>query len=224
MSDRPDRSDRPRLAVLASGSGTNLQAVIDACALGRPDGLDAEIVLVAGNREEAYALTRARDAGIDVLVRPHSGVDRDEYDKDLAYQVALAGADLVVLAGWDRILTDAFLSRHRVINLHPAKPGAFPGLGAIERAFDAAREGRIDSGGVMVHYVPDEGVDNGPTIVWEAVPILADDTIDTFTERVHGTEHRLLVEAIAIALGQRPARSSESHSSSSSSLSPSTLA
>ncbi len=117
-------------------------------------------------------------------------------------QVAI-GADLVVLAGWNRVLTDNFLAHHSVINLHPAKPGAFPGLGAIERAYEAWTEGRVRSGGVMVHFVPDEGVDTGPVIASEEVPFLDGDTLDAFEARVHAVEHRLLVDAIATVLEEQ---------------------
>ncbi|MDH4077196.1 MAG: phosphoribosylglycinamide formyltransferase [Acidimicrobiia bacterium] len=196
---------RPRLVVLVSGSGTNLQAVIDACACGR---LDATVAGVVSNVASAYGLERARAAGIPTVVLPHGGRDRANYDRELADVVASHKPHLVVLAGWMRILTDAFLSRHPTINLHPAQPGAFPGVGAIEAAFEAWQRGEVAAGGVMVHHVPDEGVDNGPVIVWEPVPFRPGDTLDSFTERVHTVEHRLLVSAIAQVLGtdlRRPA-------------------
>ncbi len=195
----------PRLVVLVSGSGTNLQAVIDACAGG---ALEAEVVAVVSNVASAYALERARAAGIPTVDLPHGGRARAAYDEELADVVARHQPDLVVLAGWMRILTGAFLSRHTTINLHPAQPGAFPGVGAIESAFEAWQRGEVTAGGVMVHRVPDEGVDNGPVIVWEPVPFRAGDTLDAFTQRVHQVEHRLLVSAIAQVLGsdlRRPA-------------------
>jgi formyltetrahydrofolate-dependent phosphoribosylglycinamide formyltransferase len=186
-----------RLVVLVSGNGSNLQAVLDACADGR---LAAEVVAVVSNNSNAYALQRAEAAGVDTVVAPHDGRERADYDNELAYTVASYGPDLVVLAGWNRLLTSVFVSHHVTINLHPAKPGAFPGLGAINKAYDAWQEGRIDSGGVMVHYVPDEGVDSGPVIAWESVPFEAGDTLDAFEARVHEVEHRLLVDGIATAL------------------------
>lgn len=196
---------RPRLVVLVSGSGTNLQAVIDACARG---DLAAEVVAVVSNVASAYALERARSAGIPTVVLPHGGRTRADYDRELADVVAGHQPDLVVLAGWMRILTDAFLARHPTINLHPARPGAFPGVGAIEAAYEAWRRGEIEAGGVMVHHVPDEGVDNGPVIVWEPVPFHAGDTLDAFTQRVHQVEHRLLVSAIAQVLALETRRPS----------------
>ena len=186
-----------RLVVLVSGNGSNLQAILDAVAGGR---LDADVAAVVSNNPHAYALRRAEVAGVDTVVLPHEGRDRVEYDTELAYTVATFGPDLVVLAGWNRLLTSAFVSHHVTINLHPAKPGAFPGLGAIEKAYDAWRAGRIDHGGVMVHYVPDEGVDDGPVIAWEPVPFEPGDTLDAFEARVHRVEHRLLVESITTAL------------------------
>ncbi|MEM9564049.1 MAG: phosphoribosylglycinamide formyltransferase [Actinomycetota bacterium] len=197
-----------RLVVMASGSGTNLQAVLDACGQSPGAGsreLDAEVVLVIANRPDAYALTRAEAAGVPVSVLPHGGRNRNEYDTELAYEARIVGADLVILAGWDRLLTHDFLAHHRVLNLHPAKPGAFPGLGAIERAFDAWTDGRIASGGVMVHFVPDEGVDNGPVIAWEEIPFEPGDTLERYEARVHEVEHRLLVTAIGTALAERRA-------------------
>ncbi len=189
-----------RLVVMVSGSGTNLQAILDACASG---ALDAEVVLVISNTPDAYALERAAAAGVPTSIIPHLGRDRDEYDTELAYEARIVGADLVVLAGWNRVLTDSFLSRHTVINLHPAKPGAFPGLGAIEKAFDAWQRGAVTSGGVMVHYVPDEGIDDGPVIASEEIPFRDGDTLESFEIRVHETEHRLLVESIGTVLAEQ---------------------
>ena len=186
-----------RLVVLVSGSGSNLQAVLDAVAGGR---LVADVAAVVSNNPDAYALERAESAGVATVVLPHQGRNRAEYDTELAYTVATFGPDLVVLAGWNRLLTSAFVSHHITINLHPAKPGAFPGLGAIEKAYEAWRAGRIDHGGVMVHYVPDEGVDDGPVIAWEPVPFEQGDTLESFEARVHQVEHRVLVASIATAL------------------------
>ncbi len=198
---------------MVSGSGTNLQAILDATGQSgatadgtAPAGLEAEVVLVISNDPDAYALKRAEAAGVPTTVMPHKGRDRDEYDTELAYEATIVGADLVVLAGWNRLLSHPFLSRHTVINLHPAKPGAFPGLDAIARAFDAWERGEAESGGVMVHYVPDEGVDNGPVIAWEEVAIEEGDTVESFESRVHRTEHRLLVESIGKALSDRHTR------------------
>ena len=159
------------------------------------------------HKAAAFGLTRAERAGIPTQVLDlkevlADGGTREGFDVELAGLVAAYEPDLIVLAGWMLILGEGFLYRFpdKVINLHPAKPGMFPGLGAIERSFEAWQAGRIDAGGVMVHFVPDEGVDDGPVIVTEEVPFQADDTLDRYTERVHQTEHRLLVEAIGRVL------------------------
>ncbi len=184
------------LAVLASGAGTNLQAIIDAIGDRR---LAAEIVAVVSDRPGTGALARAERAGIPAmtLVR-HPGEPRAEYDARLARGVQRAGAELVVLAGWMRILTMAFLGQFpdAVINLHPARPGELAGTGAIERALAQARAGQRTTTGVMVHRVPDEGIDDGPVLATVDVPIAADDTLDTLSARVHAAEHALLVDVL----------------------------
>jgi phosphoribosylglycinamide formyltransferase 1 len=185
-----------RVAVLASGAGSNLQAIIDAVAEQR---LTAEIVAVVSNRPDSGALVRAERAGIPAIALSRRRQEpRGEYDRRLADIVAATGAELVVLAGWMRILTMAFLGRFpdAVINLHPARPGELPGVDAIERAFAEARAGTRTSTGVMVHRVPDEGIDDGPVLATIDVPILATDTLDTFTARVHTAEHALLVDVL----------------------------
>jgi formyltetrahydrofolate-dependent phosphoribosylglycinamide formyltransferase len=186
-----------RIAVLASGSGSNLQAILDACAAG---ALPAEVVAVVSDRPEATALVRAATAGVPAIpLARASGEARADYDTRLAEAVAAHDPDLVVLAGWMRILTMAFLGRFpdRVMNLHPALPGELPGTHAIERAWQEALAGARTRTGVMVHLVPDEGVDAGPVLASAEVPILPDDTLDTLTARVHTTEHRLLVSTLA---------------------------
>ncbi len=185
-----------RLVVLISGSGSNLQAVLDACAAGR---LNAEVAAVVSNTVEAFGLERAAKAGVEAIHFPKPKDEaRRDYDARLAALVSARHPDYVVLAGWMRILSSAFLSAFpdRVVNLHPALPGMFPGTHAIERAFEASRRGEIDHTGVMVHLVPDEGVDDGPVLAAETVGIHADDTLESLTERVHFTEHRLLVKTL----------------------------
>jgi formyltetrahydrofolate-dependent phosphoribosylglycinamide formyltransferase len=189
----------PRLVVSISGSGTNLQAILDAIATGR---LQAQVVLVVSNRKAAFGLVRAERVGVPRLYFPlqpyrDAGLSREAYDVELAERVSAYRPDLIVLAGWMHILTPAFLGRfpHRVINLHPALPGMFPGTQAIRRAFEAYRRGEITHSGCMVHYTVPE-VDAGAVIVQAAVPIRPDDTLDSFEERMHAMEHRIIVEAI----------------------------
>ncbi len=185
-----------KLVVLISGNGTNLQAILDACASGY---LAAQIVAVISNQPDAYGLERARRAKVPAIVHPKAPAqDRRAYDADLALLVASYQPDWIVLAGWMRVLTSAFLDQFpsRVVNLHPAIPGTFPGTHAIERALDAFQRGDIEHTGVMVHLVPDEGVDNGPVLAQTVVPIQSEDTLATLEERVHAAEHRLLVETL----------------------------
>ena len=195
-----------RLVVLASGHGTNLQAILDACSDGT---LPAEVVAVISDRKNAYALLRAMQAGIPALYRPwgpynKAGKLRTTYDLDLAALVNLYEPDLIILAGWMRLLTMSFLEHFPgiVINLHPALPGTFPGMDAVARAFKAFQQGEIEHTGIMVHFVPDEGVDDGPGIATEIVPMFPDDTLETLEARVHETEHRVFVEAIGKVLSE----------------------
>ena len=185
-----------RLVVMASGTGSNLQAILDAVAAGE---LDAEVVAVVSDKDNAYALKRAADAGVpSVHVGRHADEDRADYDARLADIVSGFAPDLIVLAGWMRILTNAFLGwfPDDVINLHPALPGELPGTRAVERAWHEALAGERTHTGVMVHRVPDEGVDTGPVLASVEVPINLDDTFESLQARIHAAEHRLLVEAI----------------------------
>lgn len=183
-----------RLAVLISGRGTNLQAVVDAIESGN---LDAEIVVVVSNRRDAPGLARAARAAIPTAVLGPGGcATRAAFDADLAALIEGYAPNLVVLAGWMLILGVGFLDRFpRVINLHPALPDCFPGTDAIEHAYRAFQRGDTAHTGVMVHHVVAE-VDAGPVIVQEIVPIRRDDTLANLTARVHDVEHRLIVEAI----------------------------
>jgi phosphoribosylglycinamide formyltransferase-1 len=193
-----------RIVVLASGRGSNLESVIDACAAGT---LSAQVVAVFSNHAGAPALELARSAGIPAVAQPLSkGQERREYDARLAEAVAAYRPDWIVLAGWMLILSAVFLDRfpRRVLNLHPALPGAFPGTRAIERAHAAYRRGEIQETGVMVHLVPDEGVDCGPVVAQERVPIDPGDTPETLEARVHRVEHRLLVEALRSLTAMEP--------------------
>ncbi len=183
--------------VLASGNGSNFQAVAEACASGKIRGRVAALV---SDRRDAYALERAARAGIPGLVLPpFKGIPRRDYDALLAETVSAFDPDYVLLLGWMRLLSEAFLSRFpmRVVNIHPALPGTFPGTHAIERAFEAWKADRIDRTGVMVHFVPDEGVDDGPVIAAAEVPIDAEGGLDALERKVHRTEHRLLTETLA---------------------------
>ncbi|HSH04514.1 MAG TPA: phosphoribosylglycinamide formyltransferase [Anaerolineae bacterium] len=196
---------KPRIVVLVSGGGTNLQAIIDAQQTGE---IDADIVAVVSNKRQAYGLTRAENANIPTLYFPllpykKAGKSREQYDADLAAKVAEYEPDLIVLAGWMHILSPSFLTpfRNQVINLHPALPGAFDGINAIERTFAAYQAGEVTHGGCMVHIAIPE-VDAGPVIIQEEIPIHTDDTLETFATRLHAVEHRLIVTAVKKMLAQ----------------------
>ena len=186
----------PRLVVLISGNGSNLQAILDACVSRE---LDATVVSVISNKADAYGLVRAKNAGVEAThFAKLANEIRQGYDKRLAHYVTTKQPDYIILAGWMRILSSSFLSSfpNKVINLHPALPNTFPGTHAIERAFEAYQRREIDHTGVMVHLVPDEGVDTGPVLATEIVPIHKDDTLEMLETRVHQTEHRIIVQTI----------------------------
>ena len=201
-----------RLVVLATGSGSNLQTILDACADGT---LEAEVVLVVVNRRTAYAAERAAAAGVPSVYRPMGPFReavpddarraRERYDAALAAEIADVRPDLIVQAGWMHLFTSAFLDRFpgMVVNLHPALPGAFPGAHAIDDAWAAHETDGLDHTGVMVHLVPDEGVDDGPVLASQRVPITADDTRETLEARLHEVEHELFVATIADYLKTR---------------------
>jgi phosphoribosylglycinamide formyltransferase 1 len=190
-----------RIAALISGSGTNLQAIIDAIAAGDLPG--TEIALVVSNRREAYGNKRAIQHGIPLVYFPllpysKAGRPREDYDAALARIVQSFDAEWVVLAGWMHIFTNAFVRHYprRILNLHPALPGTFPGTDAIERAFEAYQRGEIERTGVMIHLVPDEAVDAGPVLAQVEVPIRPDDTLASLETRIHETEHQLLIRTL----------------------------
>ena len=189
-----------RLIVLISGNGSNLQAILDACARNE---LPASVVAVISNKADAYGLVRAQNAGIEAVDFPKLETEsRRDYDSRLADYVTTKLPDYIILAGWMRILTSAFLDHfpNCVINLHPALPGIFPGTHAIERAYEAFKQNQISHTGVMVHLVPDEGVDNGPVLATEKIEFNAGESIDVFEARVHSVEHRLLVQTLKTIL------------------------
>ena len=197
-----------RLIVLVSGSGSNLQALINAT---RDGTLTAEIVLVVSNRPDAYGLQRARLAGIDTLpfpLKPYSvaGESREDYDADLAKQLKHLDPNLIVLAGWKHVLSPAFLDKFpgQVINIHCTLPGNFNGVDAVERAYEAYQAGEIDHSGCSVRYVLHE-VDAGPLVAQNFVPFRAGESFDDFELRMHAAEHQLIVRATRLALAETTA-------------------
>lgn len=191
-----------RLVVLISGNGSNLQAILDSCDSGE---LNARVVSVISNKADAYGLVRARYAGVEAVYFPKlENESRLEYDTRLAACVSGFQSDYIILAGWMRILSAVFLScfPYRVINLHPALPGTFPGMHAIERAYQAYQRGDIKNTGVMVHLVPDEGVDNGPVLGLQEICFTPGEPLERFEARVHEVEHTLLVDTLKNILQQ----------------------
>jgi len=211
------------LTVLISGSGTNLQALIDACGQGPPSKSkstaqrtlpQAEITHVISNRREAYGLARAQDARIPVTYHnllaykkkypdTEAGVEaaRNQYDADLAQRILthIPSPDLVICAGWMHILSPLFINALAaahvpIINLHPALPGQFNGSNAIGRAYEAFQRGEIAGTGVMVHYVVDE-VDMGKPVMVKQIEIKPGEPQSELEERIHKAEWKLIVEA-----------------------------
>ncbi len=185
--------DRLRLGVLASGRGTNLQAIIDAC---EARTIDAEVVVVVSDRGDAQALERARRHGIaSVWVDPRGLDGREAHDLKVVEVLREHRVDLVVLAGYMRLVTRSFIEAFpwRMMNIHPALLPAFPGKDGLSPALAYG----VKVAGCTVHFV-DEGIDSGPIILQAAVPVLEGDTVETLAERIRAQEHRLYVRAIRL--------------------------
>ncbi|MGZ6123589.1 MAG: phosphoribosylglycinamide formyltransferase [Myxococcales bacterium] len=182
-----------RLGVLASGSGSNLQAILDGCASGR---IPAEVAAVICNVPGARALERAEAAGVPALLLPHGEFPaREEYDRQLIATLRRHGVDLVCLAGFMRLITPVVLRdfENKILNIHPSLLPAFPGLHAVRQALAAG----VRVSGCTVHVV-DEGTDSGPILVQAAVPVLDGDTEETLAARILLQEHRCYPRAISL--------------------------
>ena len=185
-------TDRLKIGVLLSGSGTNLQAIIDAIV----EGLPTDIVLVVSSRPDAYGIERARAAGIPTLV-----MNREKYADVLAADARIvealreAGAEYVVMAGYMRKVTSVMLDAfpNRVLNLHPALLPSFKGAHAIADAFNAG----VKVTGVTVHFA-NADYDKGPIVAQRAVPVAENDTLDTLEAKIHDVEHALYPEVIGL--------------------------
>ncbi|KAG6840714.1 hypothetical protein C0991_004857 [Blastosporella zonata] len=217
-------AEERKIVVLVSGSGSNLQALIDA--QNTPDLPNARITLVFSNRKAAYGLTRAAEANppiptsylaLQPYLKSNSGKTRSDYDAEVARIVLRDSPDLVILAGFMHIFGDGFLEFADglkplvdgetprkpipVINLHPALPGAFDGAHAIERAYEAFQKGEVDLTGIMVHRVVKD-VDRGEPLIVREVPISKGEPIEAFEERLHKAEHEIIVQAAAKVLAE----------------------
>lgn len=182
-----------RLGVLASGSGSNLQAIIDSIESGY---LPCEIAVVVSDKPDAYALKRAEKKGIATHIVEHRKFkDREAFDAELARVLNIHGVDLVILAGFMRVVTRVLINAFpmRILNIHPALLPSFPGLRVQKKAIEYGAK----FSGCTVHFV-DEGVDTGPIIIQAVVPILDDDTEETLSARILKEEHRIYPYAIKL--------------------------
>jgi len=187
-----------RLAVLISGRGSNLQAIIDAIQTGR---LDASIVVVVSNRPEARGLARARAAGIETLVLDTKGYpDRGAFDRAIAGALREREVELVCLAGYMRLVGPSLLDAfpHRILNIHPSLLPCFRGLDAQRQALEHG----VRVSGATVHFVTAD-LDDGPIVLQAAVPVLERDTVESLAARILVEEHRIYPEAIGIVLDGR---------------------
>ena len=181
---------KTRLAVFVSGSGTNLQAILDA------NIPNVEIVVVVSNNPNAYAIERAKRHNIPVEVIDHRNYSsREEFEREIIKRLEPYRVDLIVLAGFMRILSPLFVRayKNRIMNIHPALLPAFPGVNAVRQALSYG----VKYTGCTVHFV-DEGVDTGPIILQSVVPVYDDDTEEKLLERIHREEHRIYPEAIRL--------------------------
>lgn len=184
---------RKKIGVIVSGRGSNLQSIIDHITEGK---LDVEVAVVVSDHADAFALERAAKAGIATAVVERKGCrDKEEFEDKIDAALRNARAELVVLAGFMRILTGHFISRweHKIINIHPALLPSFKGLDAQGQAVDYG----VKVAGCTVHFV-DEGTDTGPIILQKVVPVMDEDTEETLAARILVEEHKALPEAIRL--------------------------
>jgi phosphoribosylglycinamide formyltransferase-1 len=186
-----------KIGVLVSGRGSNLQALVDAARRGE---LGGEVGVVVSNVEGALALARAREAGIPAVFRDHRGKKREDFDAEVVEILRAHQVDLVCLAGFMRLLSPLFVHAFpgRILNIHPALLPAFPGLDAQRQAWEHGAK----VSGATVHLV-DEGLDSGPIVAQEAVPVLSSDTPETLAARILEVEHRLYPRAVRLLLEGR---------------------
>jgi len=189
------------IAVLVSGRGTNLQAIIDAVESGY---IKANISVVISSRKDALALKRARDHGIEVLFidpqdfwkdKEHKEERRVEYDKKIIRELEKRNVDLVLLAGYMLMLSPYFVNKYknRIMNIHPSLLPAFPGINAQKQALEYG----VKYTGATVHFVDTE-LDHGPIILQDVVPVYDDDTVETLSNRILEKEHKIYVEAVKL--------------------------
>jgi len=191
-----------KLAVLASGGGTDLQSIIDAS---EKNGIDAKVVVVISDRENAFALERAKKHGIDAYFVSPKNKTREEHEKEVSEIIDKYNVDLIVLAGYLRMLTPYFISKYRnkIINIHPALLPFFGGKGMYgEKVHKAVLDSGMKITGCSVHFV-DESIDGGSIIIQRAVDVKDDDTVETLASRVLEEEHKILPEAVQLFAEKR---------------------
>ncbi len=186
-----------RLGILLSGRGSNFCAIADAVLDGR---LDADMAVVISNREDAPGIKAARDRGLNAVVLPSRGLDREIYDRSLVAELRKNQVELVCLAGYMRILSGFFIREFpmRILNIHPSLLPAFPGLDAQHQALEHG----VKVSGCTVHFV-DEGLDSGPIIAQAVVPVLDEDSVESLSARILKEEHRIYPESIELVLSGR---------------------
>ena len=187
---------KPRLGILISGRGSNLQAIIDSIVR---DQLDAEIAVVISNKEQAAGLERARNAGIDTVVLSHKDYGtREMFDVALVDELKAYRVNLVCLAGFMRLLSSNFVAAFpgAILNVHPSLLPSFPGLDAQRQALDYGAK----VSGATVHIVT-ATLDNGPIVLQASVPVVEGDTVESLSDRILVQEHRIYPEAIKLVLG-----------------------
>ncbi len=183
------------LAVLASGYGSNLQAIINAV---QSREIDGRVVVVISDQSDAFALQRARNKGIEALfIDPSLFSGREAYDREIVSQLQRREVELVILAGFMRLLSSHFVKefKYRIMNIHPSLLPAFPGLDGVKQALAYS----VKVSGCTVHFV-DEGLDTGPIILQEAVNVYDSDTEDSLLLRIHTVEHRLYPRAVQLLI------------------------
>ncbi|OYT52997.1 MAG: phosphoribosylglycinamide formyltransferase [Candidatus Altiarchaeales archaeon ex4484_2] len=184
-----------RIGVLASTRGTDLQAIIDEIEAGR---LDAEVSIVLSNKEDAYALTRARKHGIKAVFLESKGKTREEFDREMMELLENEGVEVIALIGYMRLLSPEFVQKYmnRIMNVHPSLLPAFAG-GMDENVHKTILEHGVKVSGATIHFV-DEGADTGPIILQEAVPVTEDETVDSLKEKVQAVEKKLFPKALGL--------------------------
>lgn len=181
-----------QVGVLASGAGTNLQSILDAC---RDGHVPAEVAVVLANKADAGALDRARKAGVPAHFVDTKGIPREAHERQMAALLDAAGVELVCLAGYMRLLTPWFVARYRgrLVNIHPALLPSFPGAHAVRQALEHG----VKLSGCTTHLVTEE-TDAGPIILQAAVPVYEDDTEETLQARIRREEHRVYPETVRL--------------------------